>query len=105
MGFEGGQMPLIRRIPKRGFNCDKSVAYQVVSIEKLVKYFGAKEAVIDAEKMKAKGLIKKVDGPVKILGDGEVAEAVTVKATAFSKSAKGKIEKAGGKAEIVRFAD
>jgi large subunit ribosomal protein L15 len=99
-GFEGGQMPLIRRVPKRGFTGRRDNIYQVVNL-------GALEAVknkeaISPETLKEDGLIKKADRLVKILGAGEIDKPVTVTAHAFSASAKAKIEKAGGKAEIVR---
>jgi large subunit ribosomal protein L15 len=97
-GREGGQMPLYRRIPKRGFHNIFRTAYQVVNVSELTRCSGEE---ITKESLKTAGLISKLKEPVKILGNGEIAEALTVKAQAFSKSAKEKIEKAGGKAEVV----
>ncbi|GAB4030743.1 MAG: 50S ribosomal protein L15 [Elusimicrobiota bacterium] len=98
-GFEGGQMPLMRRIPKSGFNNDKfRTEYQYVNVSSLEKYFNKGEEV-NCENMARKGLIKK-NGLVKILGDGELKKALNVTADAFSKSAREKIEKAGGKASV-----
>ena len=100
IGFEGGQMPLIRRLPKRGFNRDEHLEYQIVNIDNLGK--ASKDGVVDANGLLKKGMIKKLGLPVKILGAGEIDKPLTVKADAFSESAKTKIEKAGGKAEIVK---
>lgn len=99
-GFEGGQMPLQRRIPKRGFVNIFATKYVTVNVSDLEAKF-ENEAVIDAEALKACGLIKKVCDGVKVLGNGEVTKNFTVKAAAFSASAKEKIEKAGGKAEVI----
>jgi len=100
IGFEGGQTPLLRRIPKRGFtNGPFKKVYQVVSIESIERVFkNQKDVTLDA--LKIHGLISG-RGPVKVLGDGEISRAVTVSAHAFSASAKAKIEKAGGKATVV----
>ena len=97
-GFEGGQMPLIRRIPKRGFTGSKKT-HQVVNIEFLNKI--KSKDVLTPEEMKKCGLIKSATNPIKVLGNGEISKAITVKAHAFSSSAKKKIEKAGGKTEII----
>lgn len=99
--FEGGQMSIIRRIPKRGFN-NKMFAtrYEIVNLSSIEAKFDA-GAEISAERLKSAGIIKK-DGLVKILANGELKKNFVVKANAFSKSAKEKIEKAGGKAEIVK---
>jgi large subunit ribosomal protein L15 len=98
-GFEGGQTPLIRRIPKRGFNNTSfTMRYQVINLKDLTDL---KETVIDLAVLEDKGLIRDKDKPVKILGDGGINTSVTVKAHAFSKQAKEKIEKAGGKIEII----
>lgn len=98
-GFEGGQMPLMRRIPKSGFNNSKfRTEYQYVNVSSLEKYFSSGEEV-NFETLSKKGLIK-TDAPVKILGDGELKKSLNVVADAFSKSAKEKIEKAGGKASL-----
>ena len=98
-GFEGGQMPLMRRIPKRGFN--NIFAKTIVSVNVSALDVFEKGAVVDADAMIQKGLIKKAYDGVKILGGGELAKALTVKASAFSASAKEKIEAAGGKAEVI----
>lgn len=98
-GFEGGQMPLLRRIPKSGFNNKKfRTQYQYVNVSSIEKYFDEGEDV-NNETLAKKGLIKR-NFPVKILGDGELKKSLNVSAEAFSKSAKGKIEKAGGKATV-----
>ena len=98
-GFEGGQMPLQRRIPKRGFNNIFAVKPVVINVSDLEKFTDG--TVVDTELLKAAGLIKKTDAGVKILGNGELTKNLTVKAAAFSASAKEKIEKAGGKAELM----
>lgn len=98
-GFEGGQMPLTRRIPKRGFNNIFGTTYTTVNVSQLESFVDG--TVVDAELFKASGIIKKVNDGVKILGNGELSKSLTVKAAAFSASAKEKIEKAGGKAEVM----
>ncbi len=98
-GFEGGQMPLARRIPKRGFNNIFAEDVTVINVSSLAKF--KEGTVVDNEILKAAGLIKKLDEKVKILGKGELNVNLTVKAAAFSASAKEKIEKAGGKAEVM----
>lgn len=99
-GFEGGQMPLQRRIPKRGFVNIFRTEYAIVSVKALDAAFDAGETVtIDA--LCEKGLVKKVLDGVKVLGNGEITKALTVEANAFSASAKQKIEAAGGKAEVI----
>ena len=98
-GFEGGQMPMARRIPKRGFNNIFAKSYATVNVSSLEKF--KEGTVVDNEILKAAGLIKKLDEKVKILGKGELNVNLTVKAAAFSASAKEKIEKAGGKAEVM----
>ncbi len=101
VGFEGGQTPLLRRIPKRGFtNGMFKTVYQLVSLETLERVFKNK-AEISLDDLRVHGLVKG-RRPVKILGDGEVARKLTVSAHAFSGPAKAKIEKAGGKAEVVK---
>ena len=98
-GFEGGQTPLIRRIPKRGFNNTRfKKEYQVINLASLA---GLKETVVEPALLESKGLIRDKDRPVKILGDGDIKASLTVKAHAFSVQAKEKIEKAGGRAEII----
>ena len=98
-GFEGGQMPLARRIPKRGFNNIFAEDVTVINVSALANF--KEGTVVDNEILKAAGLIKKLDEKVKILGKGELNVNLTVKAAAFSASAKEKIEKAGGKAEVM----
>ena len=98
-GFEGGQMPLQRRIPKRGFNNIFATKYAVVNVADLERFVDG--TVVDTELLKASGLVtKELDG-VKILGNGELTKNLTVKAAKFSAAAKEKIEKAGGKAEVM----
>ncbi|MGA7521008.1 MAG: 50S ribosomal protein L15 [Acidobacteriaceae bacterium] len=97
-GFEGGQMPLHRRLPKRGFTNIFRTEYTVVNLDRLGE-LGEKELTL--EKFVALGLVKKRNGLVKILGSGEVKGALTVHAHKFSKSAQEKIEKAGGKAVVL----
>ena len=98
-GFEGGQMPMTRRIPKRGFNNIFATKYSVVNVSDLDQFVDG--TVVDADLLKASGLIKKTNDGGKILGNGELTKNLTVKAAAFSASAKEKIEKAGGKAEVM----
>lgn len=98
-GFEGGQMPLARRIPKRGFNNIFAEKPAVINVSDLAKF--KEGTVVDSELLKAAGIVKKTDNGVKILGNGELDVKLTVKAAAFSASAKEKIEKAGGKAEVM----
>lgn len=99
-GFEGGQMPLQRRVPKRGFNNIFAKQYAVVNVSDLEAKFEA-GAVIDTNALVESGLVKKPLDGVKVLGNGEVTKNFTVKAVAFSKSAIEKIEKAGGKTEVM----
>ena len=98
-GFEGGQMPLQRRVPKRGFNNIFATRYAIVNLAALNKFENG--AVVDTEALKAAGLGKNSYDGVKILGNGALEKNLTVKAAAFSESAKSKIEAAGGKAEVV----
>jgi large subunit ribosomal protein L15 len=97
-GFEGGQMPLHRRLPKRGFTNIFRTEYAVVNLDRLAE-LGEKELTL--EKFTELGLVKKRNGLIKILGEGELKVAVTVHAHKFSKSAQEKIEKAGGKAIVL----
>lgn len=99
-GFEGGQMPLQRRVPKRGFNNIFRTEYAVVNLSSLEERFES-GAVVDTESLKACGLLKKELDGVKVLGKGEITKALTVKVAAISESAKAKIEAAGGKAEVL----
>lgn len=98
LGFEGGQTPLIRRIPKRGFVNKFKKEFQLVNLKALNKI---KEPEINPEVLQQKGLIKDKGKPVKILGDGEIKTAVNIKANAFSKKAQERIRDAGGKFEII----
>lgn len=98
--FEGGQMPLHRRVPKLGgFSNPNRIEYAPVNVERL-NAFDA-QAVVDPETLRSKGLVRKGKAPVKILGRGEVAVALTVRAHAVSESARRKIESAGGRVEIL----
>ena len=99
-GFEGGQLPLYRKLPKRGFHNRFSTEYTEVNVEMLNKKFDD-GAGVDAEAMLAAGVIGKVRDGVKVLGRGELNKKLTVKAAAFSESAKAKIEAAGGTCEVV----
>ena len=99
IGFEGGQMPLARRLPKRGFNNLFATPLTAVNVAVLNKFEDG--AVVDAEALLASGILTKVEYGVKFLGNGTVTKNVTVKASAFSESAKAKIEAAGGKAEVI----
>lgn len=98
-GFEGGQMPLQRRIPKRGFHNIFATKYAAINVSELNAFENG--AVVDAEAIKTLGLVKKSFDGIKILGDGELTKKLTVKVAAFSKTAKEKIESAGGKAEVM----
>jgi large subunit ribosomal protein L15 len=101
-GFEGGQMPLQRRLPKRGFkNYPFKLEFAIVNLRDIAKIETSDEITPDV--LVEKGLIKKVLDGVKVLGNGEVSRSVTVKAHAFSESAKKKIAAAGGKAEVIEF--
>jgi large subunit ribosomal protein L15 len=101
-GFEGGQMPLHRRLPKRGFTNIFRTEYSVVNLSRIAELHDELgHADLTLEAFAAKGLLKKRNGLVKVLGDGELTVAVTVHAHKFSKSAQEKIEKAGGKAILV----
>ena len=99
IGFEGGQMPLARRVPKRGFNNIFAKPLEAVNVAVLDKFEDG--AVVDAQALLDAGILSKCKYGVKFLGNGEVAKKLTVKAAAFSESAKEKIEAAGGKAEVV----
>ena len=98
-GFEGGQLPLYRKLPKRGFTNRFAVHYAIVNVSALNVFENG--AVVDMEALKAAKLVRKELDGVKILGEGELTKALTVKATIFSASAKEKIEAAGGKTEEV----
>ena len=98
-GFEGGQMPLYRRLPKRGFTNVFAKKYVSINVDALSKFEDG--AVIDAEALKNAGVISKIEDGVVIMGRGDVTKKLTVKAARFTACAKEKIEKAGGKAEVV----
>lgn len=99
LGFEGGQMPLIRKIPKRGFTSIFRKEYQIVNLDNLKK---VKEGeIVNPQLLEQKGLIRDKDKPLKILGDGEIKNPLTVCAHAFSKKAADKIKQAGGKIELI----
>ncbi len=100
VGFEGGQMPLARRVPKRGFNNIFAKPLESVNVSVLNDRF-EDGAEIDAAALLASGVLSKCEYGVKILGNGEITKKLTVRAKAFSASAKEKIEAAGGKAEVV----
>ncbi|MCX7661907.1 MAG: 50S ribosomal protein L15 [Candidatus Omnitrophica bacterium] len=99
-GFEGGQYPLIRKIPKRGFKNKTSIIYQIVNLRDLERLT---ETEITLDLLKEKNLIKEKDIPVKVLGDGQIHRAVKIQAHAFSKSALEKIMQAGGKVELLKI--
>jgi len=98
-GFEGGQMPLLRRVPKRGFTNIGRVEYAVVNLAQLAELaLEQSQAAVTPEVLAARGLVRK-GMPVKVLGDGEIGKALSVAAHKFSKSARAKIEEAGGRCE------
>ena len=99
-GFEGGQMPLQRRMPKRGFNNIFAKEFATVNVSELEKRFES-GAVIDADALIESGAIKNAKDGIKILGNGELSKKITVKAVKFTAAAKEKIEKAGGTAEVI----
>ena len=99
VGFEGGQMPLARRLPKRGFHNIFAKPLEAVNVSALEKFEDG--AVVNAQALLEKGILSKCQYGVKILGKGEITKKLTVQATAFSASAKEKIEAAGGKAEVI----
>jgi large subunit ribosomal protein L15 len=98
-GFEGGQMPLSRRIPKRGFRNPFKTKYQIINIERLNKF--NKDSTITPQMFKECGMAKNEHLPIKILGKGKISKALNIQASAVSKQAKEKIEKAGGKIELL----
>ena len=99
-GFEGGQMPLQRRLPKRGFNNIFAKKIAIVNLSAIDAKFDD-GAVVDIDALVSSGLVKKQLDGVKVLGNGEITKKLTVKVNAFSESAKAKIEAAGGKAEVI----
>ena len=99
IGFEGGQMPLARRIPKRGFNNIFATKYVTIKVSDLEKFEAG--STVDTEALLKAGIISKTLDGVKVLGNGELTKALNVKVAAYTASAKEKIEKAGGKAEVM----
>ena len=99
IGFEGGQMPLARRVPKRGFNNIFAKPLEAINVSALEKFENG--AVVDAQALLDAGVLSKCTSGVKVLGNGELSKKLTVHAAAFSETAKQKIEAAGGKAEVV----
>jgi len=99
-GFEGGQLPLYRKLPKRGFNNSRfGMKYTVVNVDSLNKFNDGE--VVDSAALLAMGIVAKVNDGIKVLGEGELTKKLTVKAAVFSASAKEKIEAVGGKTEVV----
>ncbi len=99
IGFEGGQMPIYRRLPKRGFTNIFAKQYTEINVSDLNKFENG--AVVDAAALKEAGIIKKTLDGIKVLGNGDINVKVTVKAAKFTEAAKEKIEAAGGKAEVM----
>ena len=99
LGFEGGQLPLYRKLPKRGFHNKFATNYAIVNVATLNDKFEDGETV-NLESLKAKGIVKKPLDGLKVLGNGEISKKLTVEAAVFSATAKEKIEAAGGKAEV-----
>ncbi|MFD1124380.1 50S ribosomal protein L15 [Lentilactobacillus raoultii] len=99
IGFEGGQMPLYRRTPKRGFNNINRKEYAVVNVEKLDVFDEGTE--VTPELLQDRGIVKNAKSGIKVLGDGKLNKKLTVKANKFSKTAQSVIENAGGKIEVV----
>ena len=98
-GFEGGQIPLYRKLPKRGFYNQFGKCYAIVNVDVLNGFEDG--AIVDAEALLNAGILKDVCDGIKVLGRGEVSKKLTVKANIFSETAKGKIEAAGGKIEVI----
>lgn len=98
-GFEGGQMPLYRRLPKRGFTCRNSKTIVGINLSVLERF--EEDSVVSVETLIESGIVKNPQDGVKILGNGELSKKLTVQANAFSEGAKAKIEAAGGKAEVI----
>ncbi len=98
-GFEGGQLPLYRKLPKRGFTNKFATNYAIINVDALNKFEDG--AVVDLEALMTAGVIRKAFDGLKVLGNGEITKKITVKAAVFSATAKEKIEAAGGKTEVV----
>ncbi len=99
-GFEGGQMPYIRRIPKRGFKNISRKEYAIVNLYVLEERFNTGD-IVDIKALEAKGILKDIKDGVKILGEGDLTKELTVRAHKFSKTAEEKIKAAGGKVEVI----
>ena len=99
LGFEGGQMPLYRRLPKRGFTNIWGTTYAIINVGDLAGFESGAE--VTPEILQDMGILKRLEDGVKVLGGGELTNSITVKASKFSKAAKEKIEAAGGKAEVI----
>ncbi len=99
-GFEGGQIPLYRRLPKRGFKNRFATVYSIVNVADIDAKFNDGD-IVDLASLKAAGLVKKENDGLKVLGQGEITKKLTVKADKYSESAKAKIEAAGGTAEVI----
>jgi large subunit ribosomal protein L15 len=105
--FEGGQMPLVRRVPKRGFTSPFRVEFQVVNVNTLERLFAdgkVPNGIVSPEVLVKLGVVKRADKPVKVLGNGDLKAKLNISASAFSKSAIEKIEKAGGKTQTISVA-
>ncbi|MFH0732068.1 MAG: 50S ribosomal protein L15 [Candidatus Omnitrophota bacterium] len=98
--LEGGQMPLVRRIPKVGFTSKNKIEYSIVNLERLARF--EQGLNVTPQLLEEKGLVRNLNRPVKILGKGELKKSLNISAHAFSASAKSAIEKAGGKTEIIK---
>lgn len=98
-GFEGGQIPLYRKLPKRGFHNKFSTVYSIINVDALNRFDDG--AVIDINALMESGVVSKANDGLKVLGRGEITKKLTVKASIFSATAKAKIEAAGGKAEVI----
>ena len=99
IGFEGGQMPLYRRLPKRGFTNRNTLEIEAINIESLERF--ENDTVVTIDMMIEAGIVKSVKDGVKVLGNGTLTKKLTVQANAFSEGAKAKIEELGGKAEVI----
>ncbi len=98
-GFEGGQLPLYRKLPKRGFHNKFGKTFAIINVEDLERFENG--AVVDAALLSEVGLVSRIDDGIKVLGNGELTKKLTVKAAVFSNTAKEKIEAAGGKTEVI----
>lgn len=99
VGYEGGQTPIHRRLPKRGFTNEFKKIYNIINVERLSIF--KKDDVIDAKTLIDRGVVKNIKDGIKVLGDGEIKIPLTVKANKFTAAAKQKIEAAGGKVEVI----